>query len=71
MKDFSMTAPSHLETKLWKSWIEKHPELAMASTERFCRQAEELGMKKAMYETAGYVYLVADHTDAGLEQYYA
>jgi hypothetical protein len=66
-----MIAPSHITAKLWKTWIEANPELAMASTERFCRQAEDLGMKKKMHETDGYVYLVADHTDAGLDFYYA
>ena len=66
-----MTAPSHIETKMWKSWIEAHPELALASAERFCQQVEELGMKKKMHETGGYVYLVADHTEAGLDEYYA
>lgn len=66
-----MTAPSHITTKLWKTWIEAHPELAMASTERFCRQAEENGMFKKMHETDGYVYLVASRDETQLDQYYA
>jgi hypothetical protein len=66
-----MTAPSHITTKLWKTWIEANPELAMASTERFRRQAEENGMFKKMHETDGYVYLVASVREADLDHYYA
>ena len=66
-----MTAPSHITTKMWKTWIEAHPELAMASTERFCRQAEENGMFKKMHETDGYVYLVAAVRESDLDSYYA
>jgi hypothetical protein len=66
-----MTAPSHIETKLWKTWIEANPDLAMASTERFCRQAEENGMFKKMHETDGYVYLVASVREDDLDHYYA
>lgn len=66
-----MTAPSHITTKMWKTWIEAHTELALASTERFCRQAEEFGMKKKMHETDGYVYLVAAVRQDELDQYYA
>jgi hypothetical protein len=65
-----MTAPSHITAKLWKTWIEANPELAMASTERFCRQAEENGMFKKMHETDGYVYLVASVSEVDLDFYY-
>ena len=66
-----MTDPSHITTKMWKAWIVSYPELAMASTERFCRQAQSLGMKKKMHETDGYVYLVASNREADLDFYYA
>lgn len=66
-----MTAPSHIETKMWKTWIEANPELAMVATERFCRQAEEFGLKKKMHETDGYVYLVASNRKSDLDFYYA
>lgn len=66
-----MTAPmpSHITAKLWKGWIEANPELALQSAERFRDQAK--GMFKKMHETDGYVYLVAAHTEAELDQYYA
>lgn len=66
-----MLAPAHIETKMWKTWIEAHPELALASAERFSREANTYGMIKKMHVTDGYVYLVADHNEAGLDSYYA
>lgn len=65
-----MTA-SHITTKMWKSWIEANPELALASTERFCKQAEENGMFTKKHEMDGYVYLVASVREDDLDQYYA
>ena len=67
----TISAPSHITTKMWKTWIEAHPELALASTERFCKQAEENGMFKKMHVTDGYVYLVAALREDELDQYYA
>jgi|688.fasta_scaffold1882270_2 hypothetical protein len=66
-----MTAPSHITTKLWKTWIEANPELALASAERFLDQANANGMFKKMHETDGYVYLVAAVREDELDQYYA
>ena len=66
-----MTAPSHITTKLWKGWIQANPELALASAERFCEQANANGMFKKMHETDGYVYLVASVRKDELDQYYA
>jgi hypothetical protein len=54
---------------MWKTWIEANPELAMASTERFCREAEDNGMFKKMHETDGYVYLVASVREDDLDSY--
>jgi hypothetical protein len=66
-----MTAPSHITTKLWRGWIQANPELALASAERFCEQANANGMFKKMHETDGYVYLVASVRKDELDQYYA
>ena len=66
-----MTAPSHITTKLWKTWIEANPGLALASAERFRDQANVNGMFKKMHETDGYVYLVAAVREDELDQYYA
>jgi len=66
-----MTAASHITTKLWKSWIEANPELALASAERFRDQANANGMFKKMHETDGYVYLVAAVREDELDHYYA
>lgn len=62
---------SHKVVKMWKTWIEANPELALASTDRFCREAEVTGMKTKMHETEGYVYLVASHDEEQLDSYYA
>ena len=69
MTAFVMTKASHVTTKMWKTWIEANPELAMASTERFCREAEDNGMFKKMHETDGYVYLVASVSEDDLDSY--
>ena len=66
-----MTAASHITTKLWKTWIQANPELALASAERFCKQADENSMFKKMHETDGYVYLVAALREDELDQYYS
>lgn len=66
-----MTAPSHITTKMWKGWIQANPELAIASAERFCDQANANGMFKKMHETDGYVYLVASVREDELDHYYA
>lgn len=62
---------SHITTKLWKGWIEANPELALQSTERFCKQAKANGMFKKMHETDCYVYLVASVREDDLNHYYA
>jgi len=66
-----MTAPSHITTKMWKTWIAENPELALASAERFCDQANANGMFKKMHVTDGYVYLVAALREEELDHYYA
>jgi hypothetical protein len=66
-----MTQASHITTKMWKGWIEANPELALASAERFCNQANVNGMFKKMHETDGYVYLVASVREDELDHYYA
>jgi hypothetical protein len=66
-----MIVPSHTTTKMWKTWIAQHPELALASTERFCENAEANGMFKRIHETDGYVYLVASVREDDLDHYYA
>lgn len=66
-----MTTPSHITTKMWKTWIVENPELAIQSAERFAKRANELGMLKKVHDTDGYVYLVAALKEEQLDQYYA